>query len=209
VGSLARRCIRSPTTVACGAPRRSTLVTCRSPPRLERTPRAFYFTTSHETPLAVPRRHPLCRPAPGSKTSACTGTRASSILRLKDRGRSLGLPGQDPGGIPGPDLWRFTRNGPSYSLQGINPIDQTAESDVREQQKADNDRRGQGKSSIERYEIQRGTLQEYWMNNGAAVEFLKAKHPTAKDIKRNVGKGEYVVIDTFDDEVFRVLAEIY
>jgi hypothetical protein len=119
-------------------------------------------------------------------------------------------------------------NGSSYSLQGINPIDQTAEPDISERQKADNEERmsartlgvgkhmflrqrdpgGQGKSAIERYDVQRGTLQEYWMNNGAAVEFLKAKHPTAKNIKRNVGVGEYVVIDTFDDEVFRVLSEI-
>jgi hypothetical protein len=46
------------------------------------------------------------------------------------------------------------------------------------------------------------------MDNGAVLEFLKAKHPTARNIKRNVGEGEYVVIDTFDDEVFQVLSEI-
>jgi hypothetical protein len=142
--------------------------------------------------------------------------------------KKLVLPGQDPHEIPGPDLLRFTRSGSSYSFQGINPIDQTAEPDIIEQQKAVNDQPmsartlrigkhlflmqrdpgGQADGLIERYEVQRGTLQEYWMDNGAAVEFLKAKHPTAKNIKRNVGEGEYVVIDTFDDEVFRVLAEI-
>jgi len=67
---------------------------------------------------------------------------------------------------------------------------------------------GQGEGAIERYDVRRGTLQEYYINNGAAVEFLKAKHPTAKNIKRNVGEGEYVVIDMFDDEVFQVLSEI-
>lgn len=66
----------------------------------------------------------------------------------------------------------------------------------------------QGKGAIERYDARRGTLQEYFMNNGAAVDFLKAKRPTAKNITRNVGEGEYVVIDTCDDEVFQVLSEI-
>jgi hypothetical protein len=169
--------------------------------------------------------------------SSCTGVEDFGLYwdkgfidpALEGSWRKLGLPGEDPNHMPGPDLWRFKRNGSSYSLQGINPIDQTAEPDIIERQKADNEQRmsartlrvgkhlflmqrdpgGQGKSSaIERYDVQRGTLREYWMNNGAAVDFLKAKHPTAKNIKRNVGEGEYVVIDTFDDEVFRVLSEI-
>ena len=148
---------------------------------------------------------------------------------LEGSWKKLGRPGEkNPNDIPGPDLWRFTRNGSSYSLQGINPIDQTAAPDVIEQQKAVNEARmtartlrigkhlfliqrepgGEGMGSIERYDVQRGTLQEYWMDNGAAVEFLKAKHPTAKNIKKNVGEGEFVVIDRFDDEVFQVLSEI-
>ena len=125
-------------------------------------------------------------------------------------------------------MWRFTRNGTSYSLQGINPIDQTAAPEAIQRQKADNEARmsartlrvgkslflmqrdpgGKGKGSIERYDVQRGTLQEYQIDNGAAVEFLETKHPTAKNIKRNDDEGEYVVIDTFDDEVFHVLSEI-
>jgi len=147
---------------------------------------------------------------------------------LEGTWKKLGLPGQDSNSIPGPDLWRFTRDGSRYSLEGINPTDRTAEPGVIEQQKADNQRRmsgrtlrigkhlflmqrnpdGQGEGAIERYDVRRGTLQEYYINNGAAVEFLKAKHPTAKNIKRNVGEGEYVVIDMFDDEVFQVLSEI-
>ncbi len=172
--------------------------------------------------------------------SSCTGVEDFGLYwdkgfidpALEGSWKKLGLPGADPNDIPGADLWRFTRNGSSYSLYGIDPIDQTAAADVIEQQKADNDRPlsartlrigkhmflmqrdpggdpgGQGDGTIERYEVQRGTLREYWMDNGAVLDFLTAKHPTAKNIKRNVGEGEYVVIDTFDDEVFRVLAEI-
>jgi hypothetical protein len=165
--------------------------------------------------------------------SSCTGVEDFGLYwdkgfidpALEGSWKKIGLPGQDPKGIPGPDLWRFTRNGTGYSLQLTNRIDQTAEPEVVQRQKADNERRmsartlrvgkslflmtgGQGKGAIERYDVQRGILQEYWINNGAAVEFLRAKHPTAKNIRRNVGEGEYVVIDTFDDEVFRVLSEI-
>jgi len=147
---------------------------------------------------------------------------------LEGSWKKLGLPGQDRNSIEGPDLLRFTRNGTSYALQAINPIDQTAKPEVIQRQRADNEERssartlrigkslflmqreagGQGKGVIERYDVRRGTLQEYQIDNGAAVEFLEAKHPTAKNIKRNDGEGEYVVIDTFDDEVFQVLSEI-
>jgi hypothetical protein len=146
---------------------------------------------------------------------------------LEGSWKKQGLPGQDPHDIPGPDLWRFTRDGSVYSVNAINPIDPTAEPGVLAQQKADNEgalnartlRIGkhmflmqlhpvERKGLIERYEVRRGTLQEYYMDNGAVLEFLKAKHPTARNIKRNVGEGEYVVIDTFDDEVFQVLSEI-
>jgi hypothetical protein len=147
---------------------------------------------------------------------------------LEGSWKKLGVPGQDLNSIPAPDLWRFTRNGTSYSLQGINPVDQTAAPDVIQQQKAENEAQrsartlrigkhlflmqpnvdGQGMGVIERYDVQRGVLREYWINNGAAVDFLEAKHPTAKNIRRNDGEGEYVVIDTFDDEVFQVLSEI-
>jgi len=68
---------------------------------------------------------------------------------------------------------RFTRNGSSYSAQEINPIDQTAEPDVIEEQKAVNaqvmsartlrigkhlflmqrDPGGQGKGTIQRYDV--------------------------------------------------------
>ena len=66
----------------------------------------------------------------------------------------------------------------------------------------------QGPGMIHRYEIEGTTLRHYWIENGAAVDFLKAKHPTAKNIKQNTGEGTYVVIETFDDEVFQVLSEM-
>ncbi len=46
------------------------------------------------------------------------------------------------------------------------------------------------------------------MENGIAVDFLQSKHPTAKNIRKNIAEGTYVEIGTFDDEVFQVLSEI-
>jgi hypothetical protein len=67
---------------------------------------------------------------------------------------------------------------------------------------------GEGPGTITRYEIHGTTLREYWIENSRAVAFLAIKHHTAKNIRRNVGEGSYVVIGTFDDEVFRVLSEM-
>jgi hypothetical protein len=136
--------------------------------------------------------------------------------------------GEDPDSVPGPDLWRFTRNGTNYSLRGINPIDQTAEPQVIAEQNAANevalrvrtlrigkslflmqrDPAGGEQGQIVRYEVRRGVLNEYWINNSAGVAFVQAKYPTAKNIRKNADEGEYVVIGTFDDEVFRALSEI-
>jgi hypothetical protein len=52
------------------------------------------------------------------------------------------------------------------------------------------------------------TLSEYVLINTAAVRFLRTKQPGAKNIPKNDDEGGYVVIGTFDDEVFRILAEI-
>jgi|KBSMisStaDraftv2_1062788.scaffolds.fasta_scaffold22104_6 hypothetical protein len=146
---------------------------------------------------------------------------------LQGSWKKLGLPGQNPDDIPGPDQWRFVKDGSSYALQAINPIDDTAPPDEIAQRKADNEQRvsarslrigkqlilmqrepGGSQGSIERYEVKRGVLEEYWIDDYMAVAFLEAKHPTAVNIHRNEGEGEYVVIDTFDDEVFAVLSEI-
>ena len=149
---------------------------------------------------------------------------------LEGSWKKVAPPGENPNDIPGADQLRFTRNGTSYALQGINPIDPAFEPDVVAQIKADNEHRlsartlrigkslflmehdpaGPAKNSdvMVRYEVRRGRLREYWINNGDAVDFLKAKHPSAKNIRKNEAEGEYVVIKTFDDEVFRVLSEI-
>jgi hypothetical protein len=49
---------------------------------------------------------------------------------------------------------------------------------------------------------------EYTIDNGTAIDLLEAKYPTARNIHKNKSEGSYVVIDTFDDEVFRILSEM-
>ena len=58
------------------------------------------------------------------------------------------------------------------------------------------------------YVIRVRTLSEYWYQGDAAVEAVEARHPRAKNIHKNDGEGDFVVIGTFDDEVFRILSEI-
>jgi len=149
---------------------------------------------------------------------------------LEGSWKKLARSGENPDDVCGADLLRFTRNGASYALQAINPINPTLEPHEIAQMTADNEQRLSarslriGKATIlmerdpagleksasimVRYEVKRGRLQEYWISNGDAVEFLETKYPSAKNIKKNTGEGEYVVIKTFDDEVFRVLSEI-
>ena len=40
------------------------------------------------------------------------------------------------------------------------------------------------------------------------VEFLRARYPDARSVHENKGEGEYLVIDTFDDEAFTILSNI-
>lgn len=138
-------------------------------------------------------------------------------------------PGEDIKHIPGPRTWRFTRNGSSYAAYAIHAIDPTDDPEIIAQKRAVNDRYlnarslrigkhlflmqrdpgGQPPGLIQRYEIQGTTLREYWIDNDAALNLLNAKHPAAKNIRKNpTSEGEFVVIGTFDDEVFQVLSEM-
>ncbi len=147
---------------------------------------------------------------------------------LEGSWKKIGIPGQDIDDTPGSDQLLFTKNGGSYAMQAINPIDSTLPDHVAEQRKKDNAVRFAVRSlkigryvflmtrgdddkpngMIQRYEIKGDVLQEYYLENGRAVDLLEAKYPAAKNITRNRGEGRYVVINTFDDEVFRVLAEM-
>lgn len=147
---------------------------------------------------------------------------------LEGTWQKVGLPGEDLGSIPAPDTWRFTRKGSTYATQGINRIDPTLEPKIIAQMRLDNDHQmsarslrigehlflmerdpaGQTRGFIARYDIQGTTLREYWIENGAALDFLKTKYPAVRNIKKNVGEGRFVVIGTFDDEVFQVLSEM-
>jgi hypothetical protein len=147
---------------------------------------------------------------------------------LEGRWQKIGIPGESIDSIPGADQLLFTKNGRSYSWQAINPIDSRLSADQAERRKKDNETRldvrtlkigngvfimsrgpaGTQTGILERYEIQGDLLLEYTLDNGVGVDFLEAKHPTARNIHKNKSEGSYVVIDTFDDEVFQILSEM-
>jgi hypothetical protein len=147
---------------------------------------------------------------------------------LEGRWQKIGIPGEALDSIPGSDQLLFVKNGMSYSWQGINPIDSTLSADAAEQRKKDNEARldvrtlkignsvfimsrgpaGTQTGNIERYETQGDLLLVYTIDNGTGVDLLEAKHPTARNIHKNKSEGSYVVIDTFDDEVFQILSEM-
>jgi hypothetical protein len=139
----------------------------------------------------------------------------------------LGRSGDDLGGIPlCLDVWRFTKTGASYSLQGMNRTDRAREPDVAAQMKPDSelvtdartlrigrklflmerDAISPGDGLLMRYEVHARTLNVYFLDIEAAVDFLEKGHPDATNIRRGEGGG-YVFIGTFDDEVFRILSE--
>jgi hypothetical protein len=139
--------------------------------------------------------------------------------------KKIGIPGQKLDDTPGVDQLLFTNDGRSYSMQLINLLDRTLPDDVAADRKKDNDvqwavrtlkignhgflmvrtKEGKRVEVLQRYEIRGNILGEYTFNHDAAVDFLAAKRPTARNIVR---EGRYVVIHTFDDEVFQILSEI-
>jgi hypothetical protein len=109
-----------------------------------------------------------------------------------------------------PDALRFTRTGFSYSMYAV-----YSEGDVparsartlrvgKRRFLMDRSREGSNDDYLWAYEIRGRTLSEYWCND-ALVEFLRTRHPGAKNIQVREG---LVVIGTFDDEVFRILSEV-
>ena len=147
---------------------------------------------------------------------------------LEGTWKKIGLPGENRDGIPGPDQWRFTKAGSTYTVYAINPLDPTLAPDINEQRRKDSEQGetarslkigqsvflmttappGGGKGRLERYRVQGDTLEQYQVLNGRAVDFLKTRHPEAKNIRGNTSEGTYVVVETFDDEVFQILSEI-
>ena len=136
---------------------------------------------------------------------------------LEGSWKKVGLPGQKRESVPGADMLRFTIDGGSYSLQGINPGARKQDNDTR--LAARSIRVGHGRflmarpadrtdGILQRYEIEGNLLKEYAINNGWAIEFLEAKHPEAESISRNKGDGRFVIIKSFDDEVFQILSEM-
>ena len=147
---------------------------------------------------------------------------------LEGTWKKIGIPGEDVDATPGADQLRFTKDGQSYSWQAINPLDSTLSDDAAAQRRKDNEARwalrtlkignhlffaargpeGNRGGMLNRHQGQGDFLLEDTIENGAAVDFLETKHPTARNIHKNKAEGRYVVIDTFDDEVFQILSEI-
>ncbi len=146
---------------------------------------------------------------------------------LEGSWKKIGIPGEKLSDTPGADQLLFTKDGTSYAMQAINPVTDDLPPDVAAQRKKDNEGRYLLRSLkigglvffmmrygdrpdgiLQRYEIKGDILEEYFIENGAAVDLLQSKYPTAANITKNRGEGRYVVIDTFDDEVFRILAEM-
>jgi len=67
---------------------------------------------------------------------------------------------------------------------------------------------GHPKGIMERYSISGRTLLVCQQFGPGMVEFLRAQYPNARSIHKNRSEGEYLVIDTFDDEAFTILSNI-
>lgn len=140
--------------------------------------------------------------------------------------KKIGLPGAPIDDIPGSDRMIFTREGISYSLQMTNPIDASVPEDIAAQARKDNEFRipvrvlkvgpykfmmikgGPGPDTFERYEIKGNVLSQYTVDADLVLEDIARKHPTAKNIGKNTDEGTYLVVQTFDDEVYQILSEI-
>jgi hypothetical protein len=64
------------------------------------------------------------------------------------------------------------------------------------------------KGIMQRYSISGRTLLVCQQFGPGMVEFLRARYPDARSVHKNKSEGEYLVIDTFDDEAFMILSNI-
>jgi hypothetical protein len=64
------------------------------------------------------------------------------------------------------------------------------------------------KGFMQRYSIAGSTLLVCQQIGPEMVELLRARYPDARSVHKNKAEGEYLVIDTFDDEAFRILSNI-
>jgi hypothetical protein len=67
---------------------------------------------------------------------------------------------------------------------------------------------GRTKGFIERYSISGRTLLICDQVGPWMVEFLRGRYPDARSVHKNKSEGEFLVIDTFDDEAFTILSNI-
>ena len=141
--------------------------------------------------------------------------------QLEGTWKTVGPPRREPeaGGIA---RLRFKRAGSLYSFEMMGAIDPAA-SPAEDGARAFNARTlriGKRKLLMQRngeapydgiltsYEITGRTLSEYWLQGNVVLRFLRTRHPGAKNIHKNEGEGDFLVIGTFDDDVFRILSEI-
>ena len=64
------------------------------------------------------------------------------------------------------------------------------------------------KGIMQRYSISGRTLLVCQQIGPGMVEFRRARYPGARSVHKNRGEGEYLVIDTFEDEAFTILSNI-
>jgi len=67
-------------------------------------------------------------------------------------------------------------------------------------------RRTQG--VMDRYFLSGRTLLMCQEIGPGMVEFVRSQYPDARSVHKNKAEGEYLVIDTFDDEAFTILSNI-
>jgi hypothetical protein len=134
---------------------------------------------------------------------------------LEGTWKIISLLGSSPDSPEAREL-RFTRTGSFYSMNVVG-IDPPTDPEVwgnartlrvgKRRLLMQRNRRAPFDGILTSYEIRGRTLSEYWLHGSAAAE-LRTRHPGAKNIHKNEGEGEFVVIGRFDDEVFRILSEI-